>query len=518
MKVVTAAQMRTIEGRAVELGVTVPMLMQNAGLAVAQEMQRWLGGDQNSPVLVLVGPGNNGGDGLVAARHLHDWGALVRAYVFARSTEEDSNFDQIVARNVPLTHQKDDGDLSRLREMLSEVEVVIDALLGTGKGRPIDGPLAGVLDALKEARRKRPGLRLVALDLPTGLDADTGAIDRSCVPADLTVTLGYPKVGLLTFPGASYVGKMTVADIGLPPGQEEDVHLDLITSESVRSVLPARPLDAHKGTFGRVLVLAGSRNFVGAAYLATAAVLRVGAGLATLATPEKVYPLIASRLAEATYLALPEAGPGVISGDAVAMVREELTRYDTLLIGCGLGHRAATVWFVQRLLSSPLSIPMVVDADGLNALTKVADWWKMIPHEAILTPHAGEMARLAGLEAGQVQTMRLELARDKAQEWDKVIILKGAHTVVASPTGRVSISPWANPGLASGGTGDVLAGAVAGLLAQGVSPFDAASAAVYLHGLAGEMVRQELGDAGMLAGDLLPVLPRAIKEIKQMLM
>ncbi|MDP2725987.1 MAG: NAD(P)H-hydrate dehydratase, partial [Dehalococcoidia bacterium] len=196
------------------------------------------------------------------------------------------------------------------------------------------------------------------------------------------------------------------------------------------------------------------------------------------------------------------------------VVRDELTRYDVLLIGCGLGQRAATAWFVQRLLSSHLSLPMVVDADGLNALTKVTDWWKMLPHEAILTPHMGEMARLTGMEAEQITAQRLAIARDKAQDWDKVIILKGAHTVVASPEGRVAISPWANPGLASGGTGDVLSGAIAGLVAQGMAPFEAAVAGVYLHGLAGEMVRQELGDAGMLAGDLLLALPRAIKKVK----
>jgi len=516
MKVVTAEQMRTIEGRASDLGVSVPMLMENAGLAVAQEIQRRLEGVEKKRVLVLVGPGNNGGDGLVAARHLHDWGAQVQVYVFARRAEGDSNFDEVLKRKVPWIHLKDDDDLSHMREMLSQAEIVVDALLGTGKVRPIEGPLADVLRALKEERQERPGLRLVAVDLPTGLDADTGAVDDACVSANLTVTLGFPKIGLLSFPGAAYVGKLIVADIGIPPGQADDVQVEMITEEWVRSTLPRRPLDAHKGDFGRVLVVAGSRSFVGAAYLSTAAVLRVGAGLATLAAPVTVYPLVASQLAEATYLPLPEAAPGVISGDAAAAIREEIGRYDVLLIGCGLSQRAATVWFVQRLLSSPLSLPVVVDADGLNALTKVADWWKMLPHEAILTPHAGEMARLTGMEPAPLSAGRLDVAREKALEWDKVIVLKGAHTVIASPEGRVAISPWANPGLATGGTGDVLAGTIAGLLAQRLHPFEAAAAGVYLHGMAGDMVRQELGDTGMLAGDLLPVLPKAIKKIKEM--
>ncbi|MDP2935433.1 MAG: NAD(P)H-hydrate dehydratase [Dehalococcoidia bacterium] len=514
MKVVTADQMRTIEGRAAKLGFTVPMLMENAGLAVAREARHWIGVVERRPVLILVGPGNNGGDGLVAARHLHDWRAAVRVYIFARRTEDDPNLDQLVARNVPWTLHTNDEGLAQLKSALSQADVVIDALLGTGKARTIEGPLASILGALRCERETRPNLKLVALDLPTGLDADTGAVDPACVPAGLTVTLGYPKTGLLTFPGAGCLGELVVADIGIPPGQDTDVLVEMMTALSVKSSLPARPLNAHKGSFGKALVVAGSLNFVGAAYLATMATLRVGAGLATLATPERVYPLVAGRLAEATYLPLPEAGPGVIAGDAVALVREEIPRYNVLLIGCGLGQRPATVWFVQRLLSTPLTLPMVVDADGLNALTKLAGWWKMLPHEAILTPHTGEMARLTGTEADEVSARRLELARDKAREWDKIVVLKGAHTVVASPDGRAAISPWANPGLATGGTGDVLAGAIAGLLAQGMRPFDAACSGVYLHGLAGEMVRQEMGEAGMLASDLLPLLPRAIMKVK----
>ncbi len=514
MKVVTAEQMRAIEARAAGHGVPVPTLMENAGLAVAQAVRDWLGRIEDRNVLVLVGPGNNGGDGLVAARHLHDWGARTQIYLFGRRTDGDPNLDQVLQRTIAWAHQKDDPELSHLREILSRADTVIDALLGTGKARAIEGPLAGILTALKEARRTRPDIRLVAVDLPTGLDADTGAAEPACVSADLTITLGYPKVGMTDFPGAGYLGDLVVADIGIPPGQDDDVKVEMITPDWVRSVLPSRPADAHKGTFGRVLVVAGSRNFVGAAYMATAAVIRVGAGLVTLATPEKVYPMIAGRLTEATYLPLPEAGPGVISADAVGLVRDEMKRYDVLLIGCGLGQRAATVWFVQRLLASPLSAPMVVDADGLNALTKVTDWWKMLPHEAVLTPHSGEMARLTGVEVEEVSSRRLAIAREKAGEWDKVVLLKGAYTVVASPEGRTFVSPWANPGLASGGTGDVLAGAVAGLLAQGMTPFEAAAAAVYLHGLAGEIVREDFGDAGMLAGDLLPVLPRAIKKIK----
>ncbi|MDO8690343.1 MAG: NAD(P)H-hydrate epimerase, partial [Dehalococcoidia bacterium] len=225
LKIVTAEQMRSIEARAVGLGVSVNSLMENAGLAVATTVRDWMGDVGGKAVVVLAGPGNNGGDGLVAARHLQDWGARVNVYVFGRRSENDPNLAQALQRNIPLANQKDDADLSILREMLSRADAAIDALLGTGKARAIEEPLAGILKALKEARGASPGLKLVALDLPTGLDPDSGAIDPNCVAADLTITLGYPKLGLFRFPGASRLGKLVVADIGIPPGQAEDVDL-----------------------------------------------------------------------------------------------------------------------------------------------------------------------------------------------------------------------------------------------------------------------------------------------------
>ncbi|MBI4307685.1 MAG: NAD(P)H-hydrate dehydratase, partial [Chloroflexi bacterium] len=275
---------------------------------------------------------------------------------------------------------------------------------------------------------------------------------------------------------------------------------------------------AHKGSFGKVLVVAGSINYIGAAALASSAAARVGGGLVTLATARSLVPVIASRTAEATYLPLPEVDSGVIDAAASQEVLSRFADYEVLLMGCGLGQHPSTVEFVTRTLEALPDNPakgVVLDADTLNALARTPRWWTRVRPRAVLTPHAGEMARLCGKTPTDVQAMRLQVARDAASQWKKTVVLKGAHTVIADPQGATLVSPFANPALASAGTGDVLTGAIAGMLAQGLAPLDAAACGVYLHALAGELVRAELGDAGLLAGDLLPALPRAIKRLKE---
>jgi NAD(P)H-hydrate epimerase len=362
----------------------------------------------------------------------------------------------------------------------------------------------------------------VAVDVPTGLNSDTGAVDPLTVAADHTVTLGFSKVGLHTYPGARYAGRVQVVDIGIPPALTADLPYELMTASGVRALLPARPPDANKGTFGRVLVVAGSENYVGAAHLAAAGAYRVGAGLVTLACPRSLHPVIASGLTEATYLPLPEEEGG-LARRAADLVLRAVEGYEVLLVGCGLGQRGATQSFVRALLFSLVGEPsparpaggpaVVVDADGLNALARTPGWWQELKAPAIVTPHPGEMSRLSGRPIPEIQADRLGCAVNCAREWGKTVVLKGAHTVVAAPDGRASLSPFANPALASGGTGDVLAGALAGFLAQGLSPFEAAICGVYVHAAAGEDSRRELGDAGPIAGDLLPLLPCAIKAL-----
>ncbi len=518
MKVVTSDQMRQMEARAGQAGVPTDTLMENAGLAVAQRVRHHLGHLAGAPVVVLVGPGNNGGDGLVVARHLHRWGARVLVYLCAPRRTPDPKLELAQDQGVPVMEASDDTGLTWLRKSLASAHMVVDAVLGTGRARPIQGTLRDALLALSEEKARRRDLRVLALDLPTGLNADTGAVDPACPAADVTVTLGYPKVGLLLYPGADFTGALETVDIGIPAGLDRDIGLELMGLEWARARLPRRPSSAHKGTFGRTLVVAGSRNFIGAVYLAATAATRVGAGLVTIATPASLQAPIAARAIEPTYLPLPEAEPGVPAPDAAGLVLEGLGDYSALLVGCGMGQAQATREFLSRLLFSGAALPpAIIDADGLNFLStsQAPGWWERCSYRAIVTPHPGEMARLLGESTEAVQQDRIGKARGAAVRWNKVVVLKGAYTIVAFPDGRAMLSPFANAGLATAGTGDVLAGAMAGLLSQGLALEDAAALAVYIHGLAGERVRAELGDTGMVASDLLPVLPRVIRDLRQ---
>ena len=512
MKIVTSEQMRSQQA-----GVDTDTLMENAGLRVAERIRHHLYPMQGVPVVVLAGPGNNGGDGLVAARHLFAWGAHVTVYLCGERKADEPKLAMAREHGASVLHASSDDGYGQLRQALESAHMAVDAALGTGRSRPVEGRIRDVLLELAAARAERPELRILALDMPTGLNADTGAVDPACPSADITVTLGCPKIGLYMFPGAEYAGTVEVVDIGAPAGLDDDIRLELMTRDWAGAALPPRPLSAHKGTFGRTLVVAGSRNFVGAAYLAATAAARSGAGLVTLAIPESLQNAVAARAIEPTYLPLPETSAGVPSPDAAEIVLENAAEYSSLLVGCGIGQAPATGQMLERLLYSNAPLPpTVVDADGLNFLASSQDpgWWERHPSRAIITPHPGEMARLSGSSVSDIEDDRVDRAIRSAVQWNKVVVLKGAFTVAATPDGQAMLSPFANPGLATAGTGDVLAGAIAGLLAQGLSLEDGAALGVYLHGLAGQMVRDDLGDTGMLASDLLMALPRAIKELR----
>ncbi len=509
--------MRQVEQDCATIGISTSVLMENAGKAVAEEVRKILGTLDQKRILILIGPGNNGGDGLVAARHLHDWGAMVSLYLFSQRPPDDPNLKLVQERGITYADITQDENLGKLNELLLSTDTIIDALFGTGKSRPLRGAFLQALSTVSRARKKQPSLHVIALDLPSGLDADTGAVDPACLFADYTITLGFPKPGLFNSPGKERVGKLTVVDIGIPPYLAERANSELLSNEWAWSALPKRPLEANKGSFGRVLVVAGSINYIGAAYLACSGAIRVGAGLVTLATPISLQPILAAKLTEVTYLPLPESRRGIISPGATKLIHQQLNQYDVLLLGCGLGQSRPAIKFIgTTLLKEEVTLPpLVLDADALNTLAKIPNWWLQLPFDAILTPHPGEMARLVGISVDEVQQDRQGIAKRVALDWKKTIVLKGANTVIATSDGQSRISPIANPGLASAGTGDVLSGAIAGLLAQGLSLFDAAALGVYLHSEAGEMVRAKLGDAGMIASDLLPALPQAIKQLRE---
>ena len=519
MKIVTIEQMRALEAQTEARGTSTDQLMENAGLAVAEKAREIMGGSlRGDHVTVLVGPGNNGGDGLVAARHLNDWGARLHVCLCAPRKEGDPRLEALRDYAVDVFELPEGGDSGPLSRALAASRLAIDALLGTGRARAIGGSIRVALEMLHRAKKSRPRFLVLALDVPSGLDADTGASDVATPNADVTVTLGYPKVGLFNFPGAGKVGRLEIVDIGIPEELAEGIDVELSTPAWVDSVLPGRPLSANKGAFGKVMVVAGSAEYVGAAYLACAGAVRVGAGLVTLATPRSLVPVIASMLPEVTYVPLEEEAWGVVRGaDCAGQIHQAMPSYGTLLVGCGLGQRPQVSEMVRRLLQSvttTLPPKVVVDADGLNILSRVPDWWQQLKTDTVVTPHPGEMWRLTERTVDEIQSDRLKAAREASATWRKTVLLKGAHSIAANPEGKVRTNPFANPGLATAGTGDVLAGVIAGLLAQGLSTFHAAAAGAYVHAAAGELLRAELGDAGMAASDLLPAIPKAIKSLR----
>ena len=513
MKILTAEQMRQIDRACIQGGTPASTLMENAGRAVAEETRNSLGDIEEQRILCLVGPGNNGGDGLVAARYLRDWGAEVSVCLCSPRPEDDKNLQLVREREITCLDVTEESGLEAFDKPLASATCVIDALLGTGRLRPLEGVFRQVLEKVAAARQGRR-ISVIAVDLPSGLDADSGEADPACLQAETTVTLAMPKLGLFAFPGAAKVGTLKIADIGIPGSLGDAVMTELVTSGLAKEMLPERPRDGNKGSFGRALVSAGSLNYIGAAYLACSGAMRTGAGLVTLATPASLQPILASKLTEATYLPLPEAEPGSIDAGAAEILAKESGHYDVLLVGCGMGQSLSARDYIHALLGEEMLPPLVLDADAINILAETRYWWQALTDDVILTPHPGEMARLCGLPVEEVQSRRLNIARRFAAEWHKTIVLKGAHTVIAAPDGHCRISPFANPGLASAGTGDVLAGIITGLVAQGLSLFNATSLGVYLHGEAAEMIKNMLGDAGMIATDLLPALPVVIKQLK----
>lgn len=497
MKLVTASEMREIESRAFAAGATVEGLMENAGRGVALAVRDHFGNVRARRIVILVGPGNNGGDGLVAARYLYELGASVLVCLLTPRPHRDPNLEALQGLDLEVM-AFETGVAPELWEELDRAEAIIDAVLGTGSQRPLSGHLAEIFERLKSRRAT-----LFAVDLPSGLNADTGALDPHACGADVTLTLGFSKVGLHLWPGSSLAGEVRVLDIGLDPAAGEELKTSLLTPDWAASVLPPRPGESNKGSFGRLMIVAGSLSYTGAAALSGLGALRAGAGLVTLASIAPVRAAVASYLPELTHVVLPETD-GAIDAAAGDVIARALEGYDALLIGPGLGMSPGAQAVVRGLLSLPQlqALPVVVDADALNALARVPQWWEEVRCRAVLTPHPGELGRLLHKSATEVQQNRLDIATGCAAAWRQTLVLKGAHTVIASPDGRRQISPFANAALATAGTGDVLAGAIGGLLAQGVEPAQAAALAVYLHGAAAGLFDDQYGSSGLLASEL----------------
>ena len=555
MKIVSVDKMRRLEREADAAGNTYADMMERAGRHVAAVAADLLPEGNSGPIVLLVGPGNNGGDGLVAARLLAGAGYQVRVHLARPRAESDCNWQRVREMGIPWAQGTSDEALAELDRWLRRAGLVVDALLGTGARPPVEGEVGAILRRLRASLQARTGERpslqvptlpssrallcprLLSVDLPSGMDADTGEVDEFTPWAEVTVTFGLPKKGHFLFPGAERVGRLVVADIGLKEPPAAVGEPALLTAESVRALLPRRPAGAHKGTFGSALIVGGSSNYVGAPLLAAAGAARAGCGVVTVASIAQVLASADAVIPEATRLVL-SGEVGVIGEGAVPVLREELGGYASLLVGPGLTQERPAVRFLDAFLegsqvaaprreigfvgrSRPQGRgaeqhwpPSVWDADALNLVAANRDWLQRLPPNPVLTPHPGEMARLLEATVTDVQQDRLSMATRAAQEWKATVVLKGAFTVVAEPGGAVAVAPFANPALASGGTGDVLAGMVAGYLAQGLTPWEAGRAAVYVHGVAGELACRDLGHAGVLAGDLLARVPVAMEMVR----
>ena len=499
--------MRLLESRAAEAGVPAESLMESAGLAVARSIAHRLDGVRSKRVVVLVGPGNNGGDGMVAARYLADWGAVVTLYMTTARRREDK-FEECRERRCRVVEASEDLECWQLGSYVSLADLVLDAVLGIGAHPELDPTLRAIFESIGEMRGHAPQPVFAALDLPTGLDPDTGECDDACFSADVTLALGAPKVGLLQFPGAGHAGALETLSIGLPEGVDEGLPLNLVDASLAGGLLPSRHADSHKGSFGTVAVVGGHRRYVGAPVLAASAAYRVGAGLVNLAAPRGVSRIAAGQLVEQVHAPLAETADGGVAAEAAGAARAALSAASAAVVGPGLGADDSSAAFLRSLLLTEpaLHTPVVLDADALNILANIYGWPTMLAAPAVLTPHPGEMGRLLGRPAHEVQEDRRGAAMASAEQWGQVVVLKGAHTVIAAPGGRVALSPFANPALATAGSGDVLAGIIGGLLAQGMERYEAAVAGVYLHGAAAERWSASNGSGGMLASDLLTLL------------
>jgi NAD(P)H-hydrate epimerase len=509
--------MIAIEKEAEAGGLPYAVMMRNAGSGLAEIVTGIISDNDWDSVFGLVGPGNNGGDTLIALAQLAGEGWHVQAYVFMRR-QDDELVTQLLDAGGHVTFAEADADFGEaaLEAALSSADVLLDGLLGTGFKLPLRDDAAAVLEQVllvMDIMDEPPFV--VAVDCPSGVDCDSGETALECIPADLTVCMAAVKQGLLKLPAFELVGELTVVDIGLPlePDSFYRIKTEVADHELVAGLLPDRPLDSHKGTFGTALIAAGSQSYTGAALLAGTAAYRVGVGLVTLAVPELLHPALAGQLPEATWVLLPHEA-GFISEKASDVLLNHLQRPTAFLLGPGLGAHLSTAKFVEKIISS-VKLPSVVDADGLRHLAQVKDWHKKIFPPAMLTPHIGEMSALTGLSREEILQNKNDVALKYAKEWGCVVVLKGAFTVVASPDGKMTVIPVASPALARAGTGDVLAGLIVGLLAQGLDAYCAAVAGAFIHAQAGLIAAEDLGStASVLAGDLLNSIPDVMSELE----
>jgi len=505
LNITTGEQMRQRDREAMAAGIPGVVLMENAGMRVVEAVRERLSLETKGiKVTVLCGKGNNGGDGFVVARHLRRLGAEVKAFAFAPAEaykgDAATNLDIWLHSGGSMEYILEERDLDALASALAGSDLAVDALLGTGLTRPVEGPMSGAIGLLNETRCKK-----VSVDIPSGVDSDRGQVLGAAVWADMTVTFAMPKRGLFLYPGAAYTGRLVIGDICFPPQvADKPTGVRLFTGEDAARLMPTRPADAHKGSSGRVVIVAGSPGYTGAAVLAAMASQRGGAGLTYLMTPHSLQPLVATKLTEVIPLPLAEDESGGISLKGAEAFLQLADKANAIAIGPGLGRGEGVKKFLAAVLPR-LKVPAVIDADALNAMAEDKGLLGAASAPLVLTPHPGEMSRLTGLSPEEIQGGRVEVACSYAREWGVTLVLKGTPTVTAFPGGEAVINSSGSAALATAGTGDVLTGLLSALLARGLHPSAAVPLGVYLHGLAGEEAEHRRG-GGVIAGDVVEAL------------
>lgn len=519
--IVTVDQMRRLEQQADRQGITYAQMMQLAGKGAGELIYRRWKDEAFHATLGLVGSGNNGGDALVALTCLQSKGWVTRGYLLKDRDPQDEIVQDYLKAGGTLCFFSQDENFIQLDAAIQQADILLDGILGTGMQLPLRGTAKQVLHHLNE-QQELP--YCVALDCPSGIDCDRGQADENALHADWTICMAAVKQGMLRFPAFEYIGELDVVDINLPPELEgwQGISDHCIEQSAVRSILPKRSMQAHKGSFGTALLFAGSKNYPGAAYLAGKAAYRSGTGLVQIATIPTVQHMLAGALPEATWVSLNETQAGFHANEDNGEIKEMLSKASSVLIGPGWSSGDDTLAFYQDLLKTlkdegiKKGNGVVLDADGLNLLCEISHFEDFLPENTILTPHPGEMSRLTGKTIQEIQSDRIAIARTAAMEWKCVVVLKGALTVIANPGGQVAVIPMAVPALATAGSGDVLAGMLSGLLAQGVPPFDAACGAAWMHARAGMIAEKRIGHtACVMAGDVIDAIADVMKELNE---
>ncbi len=515
MWITTADQMRLIDRIAMEqYSIPGVVLMENAGRKVAEEVSR-LPGEEVTRVVLFAGKGNNGGDVMVAARHLYNRGMEARVFLLAEenAVEGDARTNMVIARKmgIPVYSLRNTGDLDKVREMLCWSHAVVDGIFGTGLKGDVRGIALEVIDMINSSDRP-----VVAVDIPSGVNGDTGQICGKCVKAVLTVTFGYPKAGLLQYPGAAYAGRVVVEDISIPREAADmaGLNMQLITDGLVRDIIPDRYPDTHKGTYGRALIIGGSEGMTGAVVLASTGCLYSGAGLIKAVVPAALHPVLENKLTEVMTVPLGKRDSVKLDNHSLDQLKHLAEMADGIALGPGMGVDDDRMQVVEYMINSS-RVPLVLDADALNCLALNVHILDNTGAPVIITPHPGEMARLMGCSTSEIQNDRIDAARSFSDRWGVITVLKGANSVIADPAGNIYINTTGNPGMASGGMGDLLTGVITSFVCQGMKPVEAACAGVYIHGLAGDLMAEEKGQHGLAAAEAGMYIPGAIKKTKE---